>query len=146
MIYHFFKGYLHIGGLRTALYNHLFAKSQNGTTIIRIEDTDRSRIVKGAAQALIDDLAWCGIHFDEGPYFQSERLHLYQENVKKLLENGSAYKCFCTSTRLELLRKEAAKTRETFKYDNKCRDLTQEEIDSKLKNGESYCIRFKVNY
>lgn len=72
----------------------MFAKSQNGTTIIRIEDTDQSRLVEGAAQALIDDLSWCGINFDEGPYFQSERLHLYQEHVKTLLENGSAYKCF----------------------------------------------------
>lgn len=137
-------GYLHLGGLRTALYNHLFAKGQNGTTIIRIEDTDQTRKVEGATEKLLEDLKWCGIDYDEGPYFQSKRLSLYQEHLEILLKNGTAYKCFCTPARLDLLRKEALKAREMPKYDNKCRHLTTSEINNKLKNGETYCIRFKV--
>lgn len=145
-------GFLHLGGLRTALYNYLFAKKANGRFILRIEDTDQTRRVKGAAEKIIEDLSWAGIEIDEGPniggkygpYVQSERLDLYRTEVKKLLENGNAYYCFCTERRLELLRKEALRTRQVPKYDNKCRHLTPVQIAEKLTNNKEFCIRFKL--
>lgn len=143
---------MHLGGLRTALYNYLFAKQHNGKFILRVEDTDQSRLVEGAAEQLCKDLEWAGIVPDEGPfhggefgpYVQSQRLSLYQAEVKKLLENGSAYYCFCTDRRLELLRKEAVKQGEVPKYDNRCRHLTPKQIAEKLANNAPYCIRFKL--
>lgn len=150
-------GHLHLGGLRTALYNYLFAKSNNGTFIIRIEDTDQSRLVDGATEKLIKDLEWAGIIPDEspqhnnnvdnkyGPYIQSQRLEIYRTEVKKLLENGNAYYCFCSERRLDLLRKDALKTRQIPKYDNRCRHLTPIQIAEKLANHDTFCIRFKLD-
>ncbi|XP_077283072.1 putative glutamate--tRNA ligase, mitochondrial [Arctopsyche grandis] len=146
-------GYLHLGGLRTALYNYLFALSNNGKMILRIEDTDQSRKVDGALEALVEDLEWAGIKCDEGPlqggtygpYIQSERCSIYQEMVDKLIENGSAYRCFCSDKRMDLLRREALRSQQIPKYDNKCRKLTQEDINDKINNGQSYCIRFKLS-
>ncbi|XP_037963909.2 probable glutamate--tRNA ligase, mitochondrial [Plutella xylostella] len=145
-------GYLHLGGLRTALYNYLFAKSKGGTFILRIEDTDQTRKVDGAVEALISDLEWSGVHCDEGPgiggelgpYVQSERLNIYQEHVNKLLDNGSAYRCFCTERRLNILRRDAVKSQRVPKYDNRCRDLTKTEIQEKMKSNAHSCIRFKL--
>ncbi|XP_041974219.1 probable glutamate--tRNA ligase, mitochondrial [Aricia agestis] len=145
-------GYLHLGGLRTALYNHLFAKSRNGIFILRIEDTDQTRKVEGSVAALIGDLNWAGIECHEGPnnagpfgpYVQSERLHIYQEHIQKLLDNGSAYKCFCTDRRLNILRRDAIKRHQIPKYDNKCRSLSNEEVKAKIKSGTPYCVRFKL--
>ncbi|XP_033208397.1 probable glutamate--tRNA ligase, mitochondrial isoform X2 [Belonocnema kinseyi] len=146
-------GYLHLGGLRTALYNYLFARKNNGTFILRIEDTDQTRVVPEAVEQLHDDLLWAGIIPDEdpirfgptGPYVQSERLEIYGEQVIKLLENGSAYHCFCSERRLEMLRREAARASQVPKYDNRCRHLSQENVKEKLKNGEKHCIRFKLS-
>ncbi|KAK6644851.1 hypothetical protein RUM43_001124 [Polyplax serrata] len=138
-------GLLHLGGLRTALYNHLFAKSRNGVTILRIEDTDQIRKVDSSVESLIEDLAWCGIKFDEGPYYQSERIELYKKYGQQLVEEGKAYYCFCTKMRLELLKREAQKSGEIHKYDNACRHLTQKDIDEKLGKGEIPCIRFKLS-
>ncbi|XP_055376705.1 probable glutamate--tRNA ligase, mitochondrial [Condylostylus longicornis] len=146
-------GYLHLGGLRTAFYNFLFAKKHNGKFILRIEDTDQSRLVKDATEKLVDDLQWCGLKIDEGPFFsskygpykQSERLSLYRKEVKKLLENGNAYYCFCSEKRLELLRKDAIRSRQIAKYDNKCRHLTPVEIAEKLTKSNQFCIRFKLH-
>lgn len=146
---HFIEGYLHLGGLRTALFNYLFAKANNGQMILRIEDTDQSRLVDGATEQLCDDLNWAGIRIDEGPmiggsfgpYIQSERLEIYRTEVKKLLENGSAYYCFCNERRLDLLRREAIKAREVPKYDNRCRHLTPVQIAEKLANKDTFCIR-----
>ena len=112
-------GQLHIGGYRTALYNYLFAKKNNGKFILRLEDTDQSRIVPGAADLMEKTLNWGHIFPDEspltggkyGPYNQSERLHHYHQAVNTLLESDNAYKCFCTEKRLDLLRKEAARNR-----------------------------------
>lgn len=145
-------GHLHLGGLRTALYNYLFARSNNGTFILRIEDTDRTRTVPGAIEKLQDDLLWAGIIPDEdptrggpvGPYVQSSRFELYKEQVLKLLNNGSAYYCFCTEKRLELLRKEAMKCGQVPKYDNRCRHFTKDEVKEMLWKN-SYCIRFKLS-
>ncbi|XP_059049169.1 probable glutamate--tRNA ligase, mitochondrial [Achroia grisella] len=145
-------GYLHLGGLRTALYNYLFAKSQNGVFILRIEDTDQTRKVEGSVDALINDLEWAGIEYHEGPgkntecgpYIQSERLPIYQEHIAELLKNGSAYKCFCTERRLNVLRRDAVKSQRIPKYDNKCRSLSEQEIKDKINAGIPYCIRFKL--
>lgn len=146
-------GDLHLGGLRTALYNYLFARNNNGTFILRIEDTDQSRTIPGATQKLQDDLLWAGIICDEnpvrggplGPYVQSSRLELYKEHVLKLLDNGSAYYCFCTERRLELLRKEAQRCRQIPRYDNRCRYLDKNEAKEMLKKQSTYCIRFKLS-
>lgn len=135
---------MHLGGLRTALYNYLFAKSQNGVSILRIEDTDQGRVVESATENLIEDLNWCGIKFDEGPYYQSDRIDIYKKYANQLLEEEKAYNCFCSKMRLELLRKEALKAGEVPKYDNCCRHLTKEEVNDKLKSGLVPCIRFKV--
>lgn len=146
-------GYLHIGGLRTALYNYLFAKNKNGTFILRIEDTDRNRFVEGAVNNLIDTLKWAGLHFDEGPengggygpYFQSKRLDLYKEYAEELINKGKAYYCFCTSERLEKLREEQQKQKlPQAKYDKHCLNLTSEEINLNLANQNSFVIRLNV--
>lgn len=120
---------------------------------MRIEDTDQSRLVDGATEQLCADLEWVGIRPDEGPqqggdfgpYVQSQRLHIYRDEVKKLLENGTAYYCFCTERRLDLLRKDALKARQVPKYDNRCRHLTPVQIAEKLANQDTFCIRFKLD-
>ncbi|KAH8302693.1 hypothetical protein KR044_009662 [Drosophila immigrans] len=145
-------GYLHLGGLRTALYNYLFARNAGGKFLLRIEDTDQTRLVPGATERLIEDLRWAGIEIDEGPgfegqygpYIQSQRTHLYSDAVARLLANGSAYRCFCTERRLELLRKEALRTRQVPRYDNKCRHLTEAQLEPLLAKGTPHCIRFKL--
>ncbi|XP_023934306.2 probable glutamate--tRNA ligase, mitochondrial [Bicyclus anynana] len=146
-------GYLHLGGLRTALYNYLYTKSRGGVFILRIEDTDQTRKVEGSVEALINDLQWAGIEYDEGPgkdgkygpYVQSERLNIYQEHINKLLDNNSAYKCFCSERRLNLLRRDAVKHQRLPKYDNKCRSLSKEDVDAKIRAGTPHCIRFKLS-
>ena len=146
-------GQLHIGGYRTALYNYLFAKKNSGKFILRLEDTDQSRIVPGAADLMEKTLNWGHIYPDEspltggkyGPYKQSERLHHYHQAVNKLLESGNAYKCFCTEKRLDLLRKEAARNRINNKYDGRCRHLSPSEIESKVSNRMPYTIRLKLD-
>ena len=145
-------GYLHVGGLRTALYNFLFARKNNGTFILRIEDTDRKRFVEGAVENLIESLEWCGLSFDEGPgkdggygpYLQSERLELYKKYTLELLEQKKAYYCFCTAERLDLMRKEIEKQGGQPKYDKHCLHLTQQEVQEKLNSGSSYVIRLNV--
>ncbi|XP_050453896.1 probable glutamate--tRNA ligase, mitochondrial [Cataglyphis hispanica] len=146
-------GHLHLGGLRTALYNYLFARSNDGTFVLRIEDTDQTRTIPGAVEKLQDDLLWAGIIPDEdptrggptGPYVQSSRLELYKEQVLKLLNNKSAYYCFCTETRLNLLRKEAIKRGQIPKYDNRCQHFSKDEVKEMFKKNLPYCIRFKLS-
>ena len=147
-------GQLHIGGFRTALYNYLFTRSNNnsGKFILRIEDTDQTRLVPGAAEQLENLLEWAGIPPDEspekggpcGPYRQSERLDIYRNAIQQLLNSGHAYHCFCTEKRLELLKKEAARTRTNNKYDGRCSHLTKDEVNEKLSKGLPYTIRFKL--
>jgi glutamyl-tRNA synthetase len=146
-------GYLHVGGLRTALYNYLFVKRYNGKFILRIEDTDRNRYVEGAVEKLIDSLKWCGLDYDEGPgkggsfgpYIQSERLAIYKEYVDMLIEKGHAYYCFCTPERLEALRNEQQKLKlPQAKYDKHCLPLSKTEIESNLSAGMPYVIRLNV--
>ncbi|XP_067390381.1 nondiscriminating glutamyl-tRNA synthetase EARS2, mitochondrial isoform X1 [Emydura macquarii macquarii] len=145
-------GFLHLGGLRTALYNYIFAKKHQGAFILRLEDTDQSRVVPGAAEGIEDMLDWAGIPPDEsprqggpvGPYQQSHRLELYKRASEVLLENGAAYRCFCTPQRLELLKKEALRNRHTPRYDNRCRHLSSERVAEKLSQGSDYVVRFRL--
>ncbi len=115
-------GSLHIGGLRTALFNWLFARHHRGTFILRIEDTDRDRSTEAAIEAILEGLAWAGLDWDEGPYRQSDRLELYRQKALELFERGAAYWCVCTPEELEARRKEAQAKGEFFKYDDRCRE------------------------
>ena len=148
-------GYLHIGGLRTALFNYLLAKKDKGNFILRIEDTDRSRLVKSAADNLINILKIINIEPDEGvlsreekgkykPYTQSKNIKEYQNKAKELIENNKAYYCFCSAERLDKVRKEQQANKQVPKYDRYCRDLKEEEIKKKLENKKNYVIRFKI--
>jgi glutamyl-tRNA synthetase len=145
-------GYLHVGGLRTALYNYLFARKHNGVFILRIEDTDRTRYVEGAVENLISTLNWAGLDYDEGPikngkygpYVQSERLNIYKQHAERLLQEGKAYRCFCTSERLDEMRKSLEKMNVFPKYDKACLKLTHSEVDEKLANGTPHVIRMKI--
>ena len=153
-------GFVHIGSLRTALYNYLFAKKMGGKYILRVEDTDRTRLVDGAIENMLNAMKWAGVNHDEGvmlddngnvvqkgeygPYIQSERLDIYQQYIKELLDSGKAYYCFCTKERLDEVREKQKEAGETPRYDGHCRDLTQEEIDAKIAAGEPYVIRLKL--
>lgn len=145
-------GYLHIGGLRTALYNYLLAKNNNGKFILRIEDTDRNRYVEGAVEKLLSTLDWAGLIPDEGPktggdfgpYFQSERLGIYKKHIQELIEHKKAYYCFCTQERLNDLREKQKKEGLQTKYDKHCLSLTQNEIDENLKNKLLYVVRLNI--
>ena len=154
-------GPLHIGGVRTALFNYLFAKKHKGTFVLRIEDTDQKRFVEGAEQYIVEALNWCEIPFDEGPgkegtygpYRQSERKDIYKAYAKKLIENGNAYYAFDSSETLDQLRKEAEINKETFVYNWSCRTsskminsltLDQSEVEDRIRRGDDYVIRFKT--
>ncbi|MCK5416832.1 glutamate--tRNA ligase [Candidatus Parcubacteria bacterium] len=145
-------GYLHIGSLRTVLFTYLIAKSEGGTHILRIEDTDRSRFVEGAQESLIEVLNWIGIDFDEGPnmggkfgpYVQSERKEIYDKYKQELLDKGEAYYCFCTPDRLQKMRENQQAKKLPPRYDRTCRDLSKQEIEERIKNGEKYVIRQKM--
>ncbi len=115
-------GFLHVGGLRTALFNWLFARREGGTFILRIEDTDRDRSTDDAIEAIVNGLRWTGLDWDEGPYRQTDRLALYRQKAMELLERGSAYWCVCTPQELEARRKEAQAKGEPIKYDGRCRE------------------------
>ncbi|RSK41542.1 glutamate--tRNA ligase [Mangrovimonas spongiae] len=151
-------GPLHIGGVRTALFNYLFAKKHNGTFVLRIEDTDQNRYVEGAENYIVESLKWCGIPFDEGPgkneqfgpYRQSERKHLYKEYADKLVAEGKAYYAFDTAEELDAHRKDHEAKGKTFIYNwhNRLKlqnslALSAEDVQAKLDAGEDYVIRFK---
>lgn len=141
-------GYLHIGGLRTALYGYLYAKNHGGDFILRIEDTDTARYVDGSVQIIYDTLRDSGIMYDEGPdvggaygpYIQSERKEIYKKYAEKLVELGGAYYCFCTPERIASLKDEEGNVR----YDKHCLHLSKEEIEENIKNGVPYVIRQNV--
>lgn len=144
--------YVHIWSLRTVLYNYLYAKKNNGKMLLRIEDTDRTRLVEGSVENMLFVLATVGLIPDEGPnnpgdkgpYFQSQRLDIYQKYVQDLILADKAYYCFCSSERLDTLRKEQEELKLPTKYDGKCRYLTKEEVDANLKAGMPYTIRMKI--
>ncbi|MFQ3574376.1 MAG: glutamate--tRNA ligase [Thermodesulfovibrionales bacterium] len=128
-------GHLHIGGARTALFNWLFAKSNNGTFILRIEDTDRERSTEQYISAIIDGMTWLGLDWDEGPYRQTDRLDIYRAYAEDLLKEGKAYRCYCSPQELEQKRQSAITSGKTFKYDGRCRDI-QDILD------KPFAIRF----
>lgn len=152
-------GPLHIGGVRTALFNYLFAKKHNGTFILRIEDTDQNRYVEGAEQYIIDALNWCNIPYDEGPgkeggfgpYRQSERKEIYKQYAEQLIASGNAYYAFDTAESLDFHRKDHEEKGKTFIYNWHNREkltnsisLSKEEVENRLANGDEYVIRFKM--
>ncbi len=138
-------GYLHIGGARTALYNWLFAKKNNGKLILRIEDTDAERSTQESIDGIIDGLNWLGITWDEGPYFQTEFTNEHSAAAKRLLAEGKAYKCFCTKEELDRKRETTLAAKQDYKYDGCCRNLSSSEIAAKEAEGLPYVIRFKVD-
>jgi nondiscriminating glutamyl-tRNA synthetase len=145
-------GYLHIGSLRTVLYDYLIAKNLGGIIYLRIEDTDQKREVGDAAQKLVEILDWVGIKFDEGPhvggdygpYVQSQRLDIYKKYYQELVERGEAYPCFCTEDRLKEMRADAEAKKLPPRYDRRCRDLSREEVAQRIAAGERYVIRHKL--
>jgi len=136
-------GYPHLGNIRTALFNWVFARHNRGVFILRIEDTDVARKVEGASEVILDSLKWLGLDWDEGPYFQSQRLALYKEAAEKLLQQGSAYRCYCSSQRLEAMRQEQMKRKQPPGYDRFCRNLTPGECAEKEASGIKPVVRFK---
>lgn len=147
-------GYVHVGSLRTALYCYLFSHHNKGKYVLRIEDTDRSRLVEDAVENLLKEMEWTGIIHDEGPshvngqikdlgdygpYTQSQRLDIYQGYVRQLVEEDKAYPCFCSRERLDELRASGQ-----HGYDGHCRNLNKEEVDKRIEAGESYVIRMKM--
>ena len=134
----------HIGNIRSALFNWLFARHFNGEFILRIEDTDKNRAVEGSLEKILENLEWLGLNYDEGPYIQSERLDIYKKYVEQLLKEEKAYYCFCSSERLEKMRKEQTEKKQAPKYDRKCLSLTKEEIEKNLKEKIPYTIRLKI--
>ena len=153
-------GFVHIGSLRTALYNYLFAKRMGGEYILRVEDTDRTRIVDGAIENMLEAMAWAGVNHTEGvildenkkvtqvgqygPYIQSERLDIYKKYIQELLDSGKAYYCFCSKERLDEVREKQKEAGETPKYDGHCKNLSKEEVEAKIAAGEEYVIRLKL--
>ena len=153
-------GFVHIGSLRTALYNFLYARKMQGNYVLRVEDTDRTRLVEGAVEGMLSAMNWAGVNHDEGvmlsddnkvvqngdcgPYIQSERLDIYKEHIKTLIDKGDAYYCFCSRSRLDRIREQQKNEGLDPKYDGHCRELSQEEIQDKLDKGEDYEIRMKL--
>jgi len=137
-------GYLHIGGARTALLNWLWARKNNGKLILRIEDTDAERSTRESIEGIIDGMAWLGLDWDEGPYFQTEFSDDHLKAAEKLLVSGHAYKCFCTKEELDRKREAAMAAKKDVRYDGTCRNLSPEEIARKEAEGMPYVVRFKV--
>ncbi|KNF07995.1 glutamate--tRNA ligase GltX [Gottschalkia purinilytica] len=152
-------GYLHIGGLRTALYDYLFAKNKGGKYILRIEDTDRTRYVDDSIENLIKSLEWSGVVHDEGvfiengeivqkgeygPYIQSERLDIYKKYIDDLIEKGHAYYCFCNKERLDKIREEQKEKGLMLGYDGYCRNISIEEAKKRIEAGEEYVVRLRL--
>jgi glutamyl-tRNA synthetase len=131
-------GFLHIGGVRTALYNWIFARQNGGKVILRLEDTDLTRSTNEAVQWILDGLTWMRLDWDEGPFYQTERFDLYNEHVDRLLSEDKAYRCYCTAKELEMMRKEAMLKNRPLKYNGRCRMLKEGE-----RSGE-HTIRFKA--
>lgn len=153
-------GFLHIGGLRTALFCYAWAKKHDGTFILRIEDTDQNRYVEGAISQIVSSLSWAGVYPDEGvisevngeikqsgdfgPYIQSERINVYKQYATQLLEDGKAYKCWCTSDRLDEMRAAQRAAKQMPKYDRFCFHLSEADKEKKVESGEPFVIRFLV--
>jgi glutamyl-tRNA synthetase len=134
-------GELHIGGLRTALFTYLVARQAGGTFILRVEDTDRNRFDPHSADHIQEALRWAGLEWDEGPYFQSQRLDHYHAAARELVARGAAYPCFCSPERLEVMRKEQERQKQPPRYDRRCRTMDPAERDRLLAEGSPHTIR-----
>ncbi|BFZ55919.1 Glutamate--tRNA ligase mitochondrial [Savitreella phatthalungensis] len=150
-------GSLHLGSLRTALYNYLWARKTGGQFILRIEDTDQTRLVEGAEASLYESLSWAGLEVSEGPsgasplaspqgvsYRQSERLSIYTQHAKTLVDNGTAYRCFCSADRLADLRSRARKTGQSGTYDRRCTHVGTSEAERRAASGEPHVVRLRM--
>ena len=146
-------GYLHIGGLRTALYGWLFAKNHGGKFVLRVEDTDQQRYVEGATDLIYRTMKQTGLTYDEGPdvggpygpYIQSQRREIYQKYADELVERGGAYYCFCTKEEIEQRRKAAGREEGAYKYDRKCADIPLEQARRRIANGRKpYVARQRI--
>jgi glutamyl-tRNA synthetase len=137
-------GYLHVGGARTALFNWLYARKLGGTMILRIEDTDFERSTAEMVDGILQGLTWLGIDWDEGPFYQSQRLDKYQATARKMLDSGHAYHCFCTKEQLEQARTAATAAGRPPKYPGTCRQISPEEVKRRQAAGEPCAVRFKV--
>ncbi len=145
-------GQLHVGNARTALFNWLLARGSGGTLVLRIEDTDVERSTRESERAIIEDLRWMGLEWDEGvekggdhgPYRQSERLHIYRAHVVELMSRGQAYRCFCLPEQLEMDRYAALRDRRPPKYVGRCRDIPPDQARHRVENGEPAAIRFRI--
>ncbi len=131
-------GYLHVGGARTALFNYLLARQSGGTFVLRIEDTDTERSTQESVDAILDGMAWLGMRPDEGPIYQSERFEHYKSKVQQLLDEGNAYRCYCTPEELDAKREAAMKAGEKPKYDGTCRNREDQPT------GQAHVVRFKA--
>ncbi len=137
-------GFLHVGGARTALFNWLFARHEDGVFLLRIEDTDHARSSDEMTRAILDGLAWLGLAVDEGPVFQADGLSRHRADAAALLGGGAAYRCFCTSEELAARREAAKEAGEGFGYDGRCRAITEDEAWARAEAGESFALRFRV--
>src|SRR3990167_10536979 len=129
-------GFLHVGGARTALFSWLYARRNQGKFILRIEDTDLERSTPEAVQAILDSMSWLGLNYDLGPYYQTKHFPRYKEVIQQLLDNGKAYKCYCSKERLEKLREEQMANKEKPRYDGHCRHVRKN-------HDEPFVVRFK---
>jgi glutamyl-tRNA synthetase len=137
-------GYLHIGGARTALFNWLFCRKNRGTLVLRIEDTDTERSTAESAREILDGLAWMGLDWDEGPYFQSEYAAEHRAVAERLVEQGAAYRCYCSREELEAKREAAKQAKQDLGYDGTCRDLTAAQRRAYEAEGRPAVVRFRV--
>jgi glutamyl-tRNA synthetase len=137
-------GYPHVGNIRTALFNWLFARHEGGKFIVRIEDTDVARTVEGAVDTILNSLKWLGMDWDEGPYYQSQRLKLYHEAAERLISQGDAYYCYCSPERLKEMREEQQRRKQPPGYDRRCRDLSDKERAQKKAEGITPVVRFRI--
>ena len=137
-------GDLHVGGVRTALFNWLYARSKGGKFLLRIEDTDVKRSTKEAIQVILDGLEWLGIQSDEEIVYQSQRIDRHQDAVKKLLANNSAYRCFCSPEEIRTEREACEKAKVAYAYDRKCDRLSEEEIQSRLDSDQPFTVRLRI--
>jgi glutamyl-tRNA synthetase len=138
------SGYLHVGTARTAIFNWLFARKNNGRFIVRIEDTDVERSRPELIEPILEDLKWLGLDWDEEPYFQSKRLDRYKPYTQRLLESGHAYRCFCTPEELEQARRKAAAEKLPSRFSCRCRDMDVEKVSKSLDAGKPFALRLKI--
>ncbi|MGK2963141.1 MAG: glutamate--tRNA ligase, partial [Gemmatimonadaceae bacterium] len=137
-------GYLHVGGARTALFNWLFARRYGGDFLLRIEDTDKARSTDESTRAIFEGLEWLGLEWDEEVVYQGANLERHRADALRMLEQGAAYRCFCTAEELDERRKSAEARKESFKYDRRCDKLPTEEIDRRTTAGEPFVVRFRI--